>query len=203
MEPLFTGEYPESIQKLRDAPTPPSGLQGACDFIVYSYETTGLVTWMDGLYNVTLADDYWRFGAIDFCISNPNLFLNRLLDSYLTLVEMTPFQSENFFKLRASQYSNDWTGQQGGKYGQRFIQNGLRDFINEYVDASIPAYIKTRWTTSSHDQIKTKSGKLMYFSNIPSYVRRSAPSGWSSSLYRPMRISEQMTTGRHAPLYVT
>jgi beta-glucosidase/6-phospho-beta-glucosidase/beta-galactosidase len=71
LEPLFTGEYPESIQKLRDAPTPPSGLLGACDFIVYSYETTGLVTWMDGLYNVTLADDYWRFGAIDFCISNP------------------------------------------------------------------------------------------------------------------------------------
>ena len=70
MEPLFTGEYPESIQKLRDAPTPPSGLQGACDFIVYSYETTGLVTWMDGLYNVTLADDYWRFGVIEFGISN-------------------------------------------------------------------------------------------------------------------------------------
>ena len=76
---------------------------------------------------------------------------------------MTPFKSENFFKLRASQYSNDWTGQQGGKYGQRFIQNGLRDFINEYVDASIPAYIKTRWTTSSYDQIKTKSGKIIYF----------------------------------------
>ena len=73
------------------------------------------------------------------------------------------FKSENFFKLRASQYSNDWTGQQGGKYGQRFIQNGLRDFINEYVDASIPAYIKTRWTTSSYDQIKTKSGKMIYF----------------------------------------
>ena len=126
MEPLLTGEYPESIQKLRDAPKPPSGLQGVCDFIVYSYETTGLVTRMDGLYNSSLTDDYW---------------------------------SENFFKLRASQYSNDWTGQQGGKYGQRFIQNGLRDFINEYVDDTVPAYIKTRWTTSSYDQIKTKSGK--------------------------------------------
>ena len=126
LEPLLTGEYPDSIQKLRDAPTPPSGLQGACDFIVYSYETTGLVTRMDGLYNSSLTDDYW---------------------------------SENFFKLRASQYSNDWTGQQGGKYGQRFIPNGLRDFINEYVDDTVPAYIKTRWTTSSYDQIKTKSGK--------------------------------------------
>ena len=72
---------------------------------------------------------------------------------------MTPFQSENFFKLRASQYSNDWTGQQGGKYGQRFIRNGLRDFISEYVDDTVPAYIKTRWTTSSYDQIKTNSGK--------------------------------------------
>ena len=125
------------------------------------------------------------------------VFLNRLLDSHL--VEMTPFQSENFFKLRASQYSNDWTGQQGGKYGQRFIQNGLRDFINEYVDASIPAYIKTRWTTSSYDQIKTKSGKLMYFCNILLCLRRSAPSGWSSSLYRPMRISDQMTIGKTHP----
>ena len=109
--------------------------------------------------------------------------MNRLLRS--RSIEMTPFQSENFFKLRGSQYSNDWTGQQGGKYGQRFIQNGLRDFINEYVDASIPAYIKTRWSTSSHDQIKTQSGKLMYFSNILLCVRRSAPSGWSSGLYHP------------------
>lgn len=64
----MTGEYPESIQKLRDAPAPPSGLQGTYDFIVYSYETTGLVTRMDGLYNSTMTDDYWRIGVIESCI---------------------------------------------------------------------------------------------------------------------------------------
>ena len=60
------------------------------------------------------------------------------------------FYHENFEYLRGSDYSSDWTGQQGGKPTQRFVQNGLKDFISEFIKPlAVPVYIKTKWTTSN------------------------------------------------------
>ena len=83
------------------------------DFIVLDYETTGLVTKIDHLYNSTI-----------------------------------PEFDENFENHRASQYSNDWTGQQGAKKTQRFVKNGLRGFLNEFGGQG-EIYVKTRWTTDA------------------------------------------------------
>ena len=92
------------------------------DFIIVDYETTGLVTKLDRLYNSTIPDFH------------PDFEMNR-----------------------ASQYSNDWTGQQGGKQSQRFIKNGLRKFLNDPLIKEIlggnEIYLKTRWTTTATSEL--------------------------------------------------